>query len=186
MNRNILLLSATHAEVGDCSDLNYPIYFTGVGKINAAMETERLINLYKPSLVINFGSCASIKDVDTGTIMSVKNLLNDIDCSPLANFGETPFTDLGMITLGAGEVTCLTTDRFYDSNRTDYSDNFKAALENVDVIDMELYAIAQVCKKHDIPLIAYKWVSDSGDMGSWEENASIGFTDFKKRISYFT
>ena len=45
---------------------------------------------------------------------------------------------------------------------------------------MELYSVALVCQQENIPVYGYKWVSDDGEEGKWEENAAIGYNNFKK------
>ena len=54
---NILLLSATDLEHGQSEIHGVPIHITGIGKINSAVNTTRLIQKYNPDIVINFGSC---------------------------------------------------------------------------------------------------------------------------------
>jgi hypothetical protein len=44
---------------------------------------------------------------------------------------------------------------------------------------MELYGIACACLDAGKFLRSYKWISDDGDMDSWEENAKLGFDKFK-------
>jgi hypothetical protein len=45
---------------------------------------------------------------------------------------------------------------------------------------MEGYALAYVCKQRNISFKSYKWVSDDGNVDTWEENAAIGFENFKE------
>ena len=44
----ILLLSATDLEHGQSHLFDNEIHIIGIGKVNAAVETARLINLHKP------------------------------------------------------------------------------------------------------------------------------------------
>ena len=48
---------------------------------------------------------------------------------------------------------------------------------------MELYSIAQVCKRKELPLFSYKWVSDDGDASSWKEMCNIGFEKVKEILN---
>ena len=46
-----------------------------------------------------------------------------------------------------------------------------------DVVDMEAYAIAKVCKKHNIEFLCYKFVSDganSDSLSDWRTTVSLG------------
>ncbi len=182
----ILFLSATPLESIGREILDYPIIYTGVGKINAAMTTADAILSLTPDLIINFGSCGSLQNIEPGRILKVGTVYNDIDCSPLSPYGHTPFSGFKEIQFeNKSNVKCITTDRFYDKNRKDYSKNFKDIVKKMDIIDMELYAIAQVCQNWGVQLMSYKWVSDDGDMESWEENSKIGFEKFKEKIIPF-
>ena len=53
-------------------------------------------------------------------------------------------------------------------------------IRKCDVVDMEGYSIAKVCKDENISVSLYKWVSDNGDSSSWLANASKGYNNFKK------
>ena len=54
-----LFLSATDLEHNEIEIFGSDIHIIGVGKINAAMNTTRLIEKYQPDVVINFGSCGN-------------------------------------------------------------------------------------------------------------------------------
>lgn len=183
---NIVFLSATPLETSGTMIMNYPIIYTGVGKINAAMTTTDTILSLKPDIIVNFGSCGSLKNIEPGRILKVGEVHNDIDCYPLTPYGVTPFSDAGIFKFeNTSNVKCITTDRFYDSSRKDYSKNFKNHIKKMSIVDMELYAIAQVCNRYGVPLISYKWVSDSGDMSHWKKNAKIGYDKFVEKIVPF-
>ena len=50
-----------------------------------------------------------------------------------------------------------------------------------DIVDMEAYAIAKVCKKYDVNFKCFKYISDKADENAasdWKEN-------IKKEINYF-
>ena len=183
MATNILLLSATELEHGQRSIGDYPIHITGVGKISSALRTTELIKEHRPLLVINFGSCGNLKNHKVGELLSVGKVYNDIDTRPFGEYGQTPFTNLKEIELDSkSDITCFTTDMFYDSGRGDYPRKYKEMVQTCDVIDMELYSIAQVCKYYSVPLLSYKWVSDDGETDKWEENAALGFEKFQEYI----
>ena len=75
----ILLLSATDLEHGQSHLYDHEIHITGIGKVNAAVETARLIRAYKPTFVVNFGSCGSVKHFPIGQVLRVGTVVNDID-----------------------------------------------------------------------------------------------------------
>jgi nucleoside phosphorylase len=58
-------------------------------------------------------------------------------------------------------------------------------IEDCDIVDMECYALAQVCKQREIPFLSFKWVSDDGDSSKWHENAAVGFKNFTKTLQHY-
>ena len=177
--RKILLLSATHLEHGVNSIEDNPIFETGVGKISAANTTTHLIHQHKPDLVINFGSCGNLKNYKIGEVIRIGKVYNDIDTRPFSDYGFTPFSKYGPIKFDVSDVECFSTDYFYDSTQTHYSEKYMEMIKTCDVVDMELYAIAQVCDTMGVPLQSYKWISDDGSSDDWSKNAKLGFDAFK-------
>ena len=51
-----------------------------------------------------------------------------------------------------------------------------------DIVEMECYSLAYVCKQRDIMFKSFKWVSDDGDIHKWEQNAAIGFENFSNKL----
>ena len=181
MKSNILLLSATELEHSRKSIGGFPIHITGVGKISSTLRTTELIQEYKPSLVINFGSCGNLKNHKVGELLQIGVVHNDIDTRPFGRYGQTPFTRLNEIQLDTySHIECFTTDIIYDTGRSDYTIKYQEMIQKCDVVDKELYGIAQVCKHYSTPLLSFKWVSDDGETDKWEENASLGFSEFEK------
>lgn len=178
-----LFLSATDLEHNELEIFGSEIHIIGVGKINAAMNTTRLIEKYNPSHVINFGSCGNLQNHKIGEVLTVGKVYNNIDVRPFAEYGHTPFHGLGAITLqGKSDIKCFSTDQFYDKHRTDYADKYLEMVNKCDIVDMELYSIAQVCSRYNKLLYSFKWISDDGDSSKWKENAKKGYNNFKQRI----
>lgn len=170
---NILLLSATDYE-HDCKDLfGIPIFITGIGKVNAAINTTRLIEKYNPDVVINFGSCGNLKDYNVGEVLEVGSVINDIDTK---GFYEADTINLK----GLSDIKCLTTDHMYDSSHDDYVESYLEKIDQCDIVDMELFSIAESCRIANKFLYSYKWVSDDGSNDEWLENAKAGFNNFKE------
>ena len=139
----------------------------GVGKINATFNTSKLIDEFKPDLIINFGTAGAKKKGLSGLIECTRFYQRDMDVRSL-NFelGETPFDDINEILISEG-YSCGSGDNFVDK---------KIEME-VDVVDMEAYAIATVCKKNGIKFRCFKYISDNADSNSsndWKENLKKG------------
>jgi adenosylhomocysteine nucleosidase len=149
--------------------VNYDmVYFTGVGKVNAAITAASLIEKLKPSRIINFGTAGGIT-VTSGLHRVGKFVQRDMLSTALGNVvGQTPFDDTPVILdLGDG-LTCSTGDNFV----TDSDLQIPA-----DVVDMEAYAIAKACKLADVEFICYKYISDMANDDSktdWNTNVSYG------------
>jgi adenosylhomocysteine nucleosidase len=189
----IILVSATPLEHGGLKDINgVPIFQTGIGKINSAMNMTNILTSYsgntsyqnfeKTDLVINFGSCGNLKNYKVGEVIEVGEVYNNIDVRPFAEYGCTPETPDCEIKLSDSAVKCFTTDQIYDNTRTDYAQKYLEMIDKCDIVDMECYSLAYVCKEYGVKFKSYKWVSDDGNVDTWEENAAIGFENFKKLL----
>ena len=161
--------------------LGCPVIFSGVGKINAAMAAWNAFSQGYDE-IINIGSCGSLYH-KSGDVLEVGQVFQDIDATPLIEYGEVPFeANSKQIVLNTKtNVTCFTTDYFYDESQIEkYSNNYLDMIKNCSIFDMECYAIAKVCKRFQIKFSSYKWVSDDGDASSWKENCKIGFNKVKE------
>ncbi len=144
-------------------------YHTGVGKINATMKLMELINLHKPTQVINYGTAGSFKIEISGLVECTTFVQHDMDARGLLDFklGETPFDPISKIILSDKGYICATGDRFV-----------KNKLEiKCDIVDMEAYALAKICKVHDIEFKCFKYISDYANNESsndWKENCNKG------------
>ena len=137
----------------------------GVGKVNATYNTLKLINIHKPKIIINYGTAGAINKNLSGIIECTKFYQRDMDVRSL-NFelGETPFDEIKEIIISKSGYSCGSGDNFV-SEKIDM---------NVDVVDMEAYAIAKVCKLENIKFRCFKYISDKA-----HENANI---DWKKNL----
>lgn len=165
--------------------LGCPIIFSGVGKINAAIAVYKAY-LHRCKEIINIGSCGSLK-LKPGEIVKVDAVFQDIDCTPLSNYGETlgeRFSDRIILNEESQINTCFTTDYFFDINQKEkYSKFYLDMVEKNTIFDMECFSLAKVCKTFDIKFSSYKWVSDDGDASHWKENCKVGFEKVKKLLN---
>jgi adenosylhomocysteine nucleosidase len=158
---------------------------TGMGKVNAAMKTMRAICEYHPDMVINYGSAGTLNH-NIGDII-VCNRFIDRDLQKVTVNGvvsEIVFgTDAARDVLTEQRLTerakvlwgtCNTGDSFITSG---------ADIEG-DVIDMESYAMADVCREMGIPFVAVKYVTDvvgQNSVESWQEKLA----DARKGLTVF-
>lgn len=137
------------------------VFFTGVGKVNAAIIAATLIERYKPKRVFNFGTAGGIT-TDHGGIYKC-----------------TTFTQRDVILGGCvvGPQAALLTAPIMtgvDGLRLSTGDNFVTDTSsiNADLVDMEAFAIAKACYLAEIEFICYKYISDMAD-----EDAADHFVD---------
>jgi len=145
-----------------------PVIYTGVGKVNAAIAATDAIH-QGFNAIINIGSCGSKKHA-VGEILKIGKVYQDIDGTPICDYGLTPFEPpASFLSLDRESTfTCFTTDYFYDEKqRSKYSAPYLHMIQHASVFDMELYAIAKACAQHGISCSAYKWVADDGDFDHW-------------------
>ena len=151
-------------------------HHVGVGKINATYNTLRLINIYKPKIVINYGTAGAINNKLSGIVECTKFFQRDMDVRGLDfEIGETPFDKTKEIVVSEDGYSCGTGDSFVN----------KEIDMKVDLVDMEAYAIAKVCKLENISFKCFKYISDNADENSsndWNQNFKLGAKAFSRFI----
>ena len=176
------MLSATDARLVEtvCGVDIYEIepdlyaYTGGVGKVNAAMSTQLVIDRYHPDYIINAGVAGSFIDTPIGTVVLADCFVqHDVDTSPMGdpvgmvstvNRIDFPTDDLALMQsilekLGVSHLTgkVATGEVFMvKGGRTDWvAKTFAPTL-----CEMEGGAIAQVCLRNGVKFTALKSVSD--------------------------
>ena len=152
-------------------------YHTGVGKINATYNLKKIIDKYKPNEIINFGTAGSVNKDLKGIVECTKFYQRDMDVSPLMNLkiGQTPFDDINEIINSNDGYSCGSGDNFVTKKNE----------INVDVVDMEAYALAKVCKLENITFRCFKFISDNADEAAsndWVKNCENGAKLFKHKL----
>ncbi|QWE17662.1 5'-methylthioadenosine nucleosidase [Polynucleobacter sp. AP-Nino-20-G2] len=165
MNTRLLIITALESEL-DKSALpaGVDIVYSGVGKINAAVASIRAIHELQPKKIINFGTVGKINPDLHGLLEIGKVIQRDMMTAPLAPRGQTPFCPKPSQYLSmGGEHICGTGDSFVME-----SDPWLIA-EGVDVVDMELFAIANVAHQSNIPWRSFKYITDDANANSGTE-----------------
>ena len=152
------------------------VFYTGVGKVNAALTAAEVIERYRPDRVINLGTAGGIT-VGPGLYECTKFVQRDITCQALGcTDGQTPFEDEVVLTTGDNGLTCSTGD--------DFVMNPQLALP-ADVVDMEAYAIAKACLRQKIEFRCFKYITDQADdkaHDSWNQLVSSGEKFFISKL----
>lgn len=154
---DVIISFAVKEEMFDISFPNIRTVLTGVGKANAAYRLTKAISAGRPDIVINIGT-AGAKDYSVGDILVSKHFV-DRDLTPLEIEGveveiETQcHLNLPSI-IGCDKRTC--------GCIVNSGDDFVTADEAFvgDVVDMEAFALASVCKNEGINFVAVKYITD--------------------------
>ena len=128
---------------------------TGIGKVNAAFRLTEAIYENRPDAVLNIGTVGTV-DHQVGTLFVCRKFI-DRDMQKLASLGlpyEIEFQEYPVIQdfswVGKREGVCNTGDSFL-TKLTDIEG---------DIVDMEAYAQAVVCKERHLPFVSVKYVTD--------------------------
>lgn len=138
----------------------YFVKYTGMGLISAAQIcTEEILN-NKPDAVFNFGTAGS-SQFPIGELIEINQFCQRGDVLPQMN----SFIQTSMLTnLKTG--FCGSAD-FIELAKDSHQYN---------VYDMEAYAMAQVCKNHQIPFHSFKLITDKSDeqlKQDWKKNLEV-------------
>lgn len=139
---------------------DYNVLHTQIGKVNAAHALMKHVAIERPQLVINLGTAGSRKHAGGTIVNPTQFVQRDMEVSILGfEKGKTPFSDdpivleYGRKIDGLQGGVCGTGDNF---DVTEHSAGY-------DVVDMEAYALALICKREEIPFVCLKYVSDGAD-----------------------
>jgi adenosylhomocysteine nucleosidase len=169
----ILVLAALRSELdADRAPDGVEVVYCGVGKINTAIATTAALLAAKPALVVNYGTCGKITENLRGLLEISHVVQRDMMAMPLAPRGVTPLCDeQSVLASGFGTAICGTGDSFVTSADPWLTEN------KVDVVDMELFAIAHVCERYEVPWRAFKFITDDANDFAhehWTANVANG------------
>jgi predicted HTH domain antitoxin len=119
------------------------VLICGQGLKNADKALFETLEVLKDiNLIINLGICGSLKDsIKLNNVYKVKTSLN--------------FKDDKILSLVDKGVDCISTSKIINS-----SEGKLKLSKQADIVDMELYAIASISNKRNIPFHSYKLAAD--------------------------
>ncbi len=151
------------------------VHYSGIGKVNAAFKAFEIIQKNGCKTLINLGSAGS-SYFDAHSLVEVSEFVQrDMDVSPLGfEVGVTPMDDEYPAGIGL--------ESFFDylpKGTCGTGDSFETGLPKVpcNLVDMEGYAIAKVCKKLGVRFVSVKYITDGANDTAhldWEENLLLG------------
>jgi len=155
-----LMMALANESKGLFESAGIDVHYSGIGKVNAAFKAYDVIQKTGCKTLLNLGTAGS-SHFDAHALVEVTEFVQrDMDVSPLGfAVGVTPLEDAQGI-CGTG-------------------DSFETGLPKVpcNLVDMEGYAIAKVCKKLGVRLISVKYITDGANDTAhldWEENLLLG------------
>ncbi len=181
---NTLVVFALRTEsAGVFESANVPVLHCGVGKVNAAIALTRELARYERRgqplpRVLNFGSVGSRRHPAGSLVECHEFVQRDMDVRGLGfELGVTPFDDAPSVLCFEPVFTHL------PAAVCGSGDSFATAAVGMDceVVDMEAYALAKVCWRHEAPFACAKYVSDGADHAAaedWQRNRHKAADDF--------
>jgi len=195
--KNVPQLSQSHflnsmAYRGEWNGAPIILVKSGVGKVNAAMMTQNLINQFSLKGVIVQGVAGAVHPaLNVGDlVLGDSHMHHDMDVTALGfHKGEIPFSEShdfpgDAVLLERAKKACEKLGFSYATGRFISGDQFIADPTLIEklyrefaalAVDMEIAAIAQVCHINQIPFLSAKAISDRAD-----RKANTDFAKFLK------
>ena len=147
---------------------------SGIGKVNAAIQTVEMIRQYKPDVIISSG-CAggngddvniqdvvvsselAYHDVYCGTAIDNTTVYGQVQGLP-ARYQADPYLLEKALLTGAKPGLIVTGDWFVDSK--DKMLEIISHFPEAKAVDMESCAIAQTCYINNVPFLSFRVISD--------------------------
>ena len=164
MKTELLIITALESELKrEVLPSGVDIVYCGIGKINAALTSIKAIHQFSPKRILNFGTAGKIKPELHGLLEIGKVIQRDMVAEPLAPRGTTPFCTRPQEYVSTGQFVCGSGDSFV----TAYDPWLSS--QGVDVVDMELFAIAAIAHDHQVPWQSFKYITDEANEDSGED-----------------
>ncbi|SEM31069.1 adenosylhomocysteine nucleosidase [Mesobacillus persicus] len=164
--------------VGTLEGTEVVLLRSGIGKVNAAMSTAILLERFKPDYVINTGSAGGLNpDLNVGdVVISTDVRHHDVDVTAFGyEYGQVPQlpaafeADASLVSVAescAKEIEDIqvvkglitTGDSFI--SKPEQADFIKSKFTNLQAVEMEAAAIAQVAYQFGTPFVIIRSLSD--------------------------
>ena len=151
---------------------------SGIGKVAAATGINLLRSLYQPDMIVNSGVAGGVgENLKAGDIVAGSEYAyHDVDCGPGNEYGQVQgfparfSADVRLLELVSGhgirQGLFCTGDQFV--SRADQLESIRSHFPEVQAVDMESAAMAQVCHIWNIPFLSLRVISDTP--GKQEDN----------------
>jgi adenosylhomocysteine nucleosidase len=166
---NDLILFAMRDEAPTLFHKYSNVFCIGVGKVNAAIKTTMLINMYQPTRIINMGTAGSIT-LQPDIYRVNKLIQHDVNLCAVGMAPGYHLNDtLNELRLPGEGYTCGSGDVFV-------TEAHKLRV-HVDIVEMEAYSIAKACILNNVECEIWKYISDKADENAnttWKEQVAAG------------
>jgi adenosylhomocysteine nucleosidase len=170
---------------------------SGIGKVNAAMSTTILLEKYKPDCIINTGSAGGYNpSLNVGdAVISTEVRHHDVDVTAFGyEYGQVPQLPAAFLAdeklVAAAETASkeieeiqivkgliATGDSFMsDPVRVDF---VRTKFENLQAVEMEAAAIAQVAHQFNVPFVIIRSLSDIAG-----KESNVSFDQFLDKAAH--
>lgn len=170
-------IAGTNFYTGHINQTPVVLAQSGIGKVNAALTTSLLCHQFQPTAIINTGSAGGFKAQQQvgDVVISVDVLHHDVDVTAFGYaLGQVPgmperFTAaqtlvdiahqaLEKLSLTAHRGQIASGDKFMTHH--DHIRIVRACFPELEAVEMEGAAIAQVCHQFNIPFVIIRALSD--------------------------
>lgn len=151
------------------------VHYSGIGKINAAFAAYDVIQKTGCTTLLNLGTAGSFYFNAHDLVEVHRYVQRDMDVTPLGfELGITPMDDQF-----AGAIDLQPFFPHLPQGVCGTGDNFQVEPPKVacQMVDMEGYALAKVCKKLGVRLISVKYITDGANDTAhldWQDNLLLG------------
>jgi adenosylhomocysteine nucleosidase len=177
--------------MGKMANNNIVVVRSGIGKVNAAVCTQVLIDMYAVDYIINIGVAGAVStSLDIGDIVISSDVVhhdfNSMDgIGVIPRMEETFFkADINLINIATEACEVVLQESKYFVERIGTGDVFISTKDlkqkiwnelNAYCAEMEGAAIGQTCYLNKIPFVIIRAISDKAD-----ESAEVSFEKFVK------
>jgi adenosylhomocysteine nucleosidase len=170
-----LMMALPNESKGLFEQAGIEVHYSGIGKVNAAFKAFDVIQKTGCKVLLNLGTAGS-SHFDAHALVEVTQFVQrDMDVSPLGfAVGVTPMDDDH-----PAEIRLDSYFQHLPAGICGTGDSFEIGQPKVpcNLVDMEGYAIAKVCKKLGVRLVSVKYITDGANETAhldWEENLLLG------------
>ena len=175
MSEHALIMALPNESKGLFEAQGIDVHYSVIGKVNAAFKAFEVIQNTGCKTLLNLGTAGS-SHFDAHALVEVSHFVQrDMDVSPLG-------FDVGLTPMDQHFPGAIELEPFFDhlpKGICGTGDSFETGQPKVpcQLVDMEGYALAKVCKKLGVRLISVKYITDGANDTAhldWEENLLLG------------